>query len=73
MYKPEMKRVLREERGRRGHKVKKDGRTKDSGEEECDMGRRYKEDASIDEPVSNAVEGVEAESCLLYTSSTKEI
>lgn len=26
MYKPEMKRVLREERGRRGHKVKKDGK-----------------------------------------------
>ena len=35
MYKPEMTRVLREERGRRGHKVRKDGRTKDSGEEEC--------------------------------------
>lgn len=26
------------------------------------MGRRHKEDASIEEPVSNAVEGVEAES-----------
>lgn len=62
MYKPEMTRVLREERGRRGHKVRKDGRTKDSGEEECDMGRRHKEDASIEEPVSNAVESVEAES-----------
>ena len=62
MYKPEMTRVLREERGRRGHKVRKDGRTKDSGEEECDMGRRHKEDAPIEEPVSNAVEGVEAES-----------
>ena len=62
MYKPEMTRVLREERGRRGHKVKKDGRTKDSGEEECDMGRRHKEDASIEKSVSNAVESVEAES-----------
>ena len=37
-------------------------RDRDSGEEECDMGRRHKEDASIEKSVSNAVESVEAES-----------
>lgn len=42
-YRPETRMILREERGSRGHKARKSGQSEDSGEEDSDMGRRYKE------------------------------
>ena len=48
-YRPETRMVLRQERGHRTHRIKKGGQSKDSGEEDSDMGRRYKKAAETEE------------------------
>lgn len=42
-YRPEMRMVMREERGHRRNKDQKSSKSGDSSEEDCDMGRRYRE------------------------------
>ena len=64
-YRPETRMVLRQERGHRTHRIKKGGQSKDSGEEDSDMGRRYKKAAETEEEkarkTGTEIENVEAE------------
>ena len=64
-YQPETRMVLRQERGHRTHRIKKGGQSKDSGEEDSDMGRRYKKAAETEEEkarkTGTEIENVEAE------------
>lgn len=60
-YRPETRRVLREERGRRGHKARKSGQSKDSGEEDSDMGRRYKDRKQSEDGVESVEENRKSE------------
>lgn len=56
-YRPQTKMLLHEERGRRSHKVRKGGQTKDSGEEDSDMGRRYKNRKNPEEDIKEKKTG----------------
>lgn len=63
-YRPETRMVLRQERGHRTHRIKKGGQSKDSSEEDSDMGRRYKKSAETEEEkerkTGTEIENVEA-------------
>ena len=71
-YRPETRRILREERGRRGHKARKSGQSKDSGEEDSDMGRRYEDRKRPGDGVESVEENRKGESLHAEVETVEE-
>lgn len=71
-YRPETRRILREERGRRAHKARKSGQSKDSGEEDSDMGRRYEDRKRPGDGVESVEENRKGESLHAEVETVEE-